>query len=67
MSRLTSLLLALSIAGHAHTMIKQRTILTDSHSPENVKSRSDIEEILYKKGSLRKKENSTGSIPDIAN
>ncbi|SRR5579871_2126202 len=67
MSRFAILLLALGIASHADTTIKKHTILTDSQSPANVASRSDIEETLYKKGSLRKRENSTASITEIVN
>lgn len=67
MSRIAIFLLILSVAGHADTTIKKHTTMTDSKPPANVESRSDIEEILYNKGSLRKRENPTASIMDIAN
>ncbi len=67
MSRFAIFLLLLSIGSHADTTIKKHTTVTDSNPPANVESRSDIEEIFYKKGSLRKRENSTASIMEIAN
>jgi hypothetical protein len=67
MSRLTTFLLILGIACHADTTIKKHTAVTDSKSPANVEKSSDFEEILYRKGALRKMENPNASITDIAN
>jgi len=67
MPRLAILLLGLSVACHADTTIKKRIVTTDSKPPANVEARSEIKEILYKKGYLRKKENTTASLADIVN
>src|SRR4029077_18854983 len=67
MLRLTTFLLILSIACHADTTIKKHTVVTDSKSPANVEKSSDFEEILYRKGALRKSEYPNTSITDIAN
>lgn len=67
MSRLKIFLLTLSIACHADTTIKRHTVVTDSKSPATVENSSDFEEILYRKGALRKTENPNASITNIAN
>lgn len=67
MSRLTTFLLTLSIACHADTTIKKHTVVTDSKSPTNVEKTSDFEEILYRKGALRKSEHPNTSIISIVN
>lgn len=67
MMRLTTFLLTFSIACHADTTIRKHTVVTDSKPPTNVEKTSDFEEILYRKGALRKRENPNVSITNIAN
>lgn len=67
MSRFAAFLLTLSIACQADTTIKKHMVMTDSKPPANVASRSESEQILYRKSALRRRENPNASITDITN
>src|SRR5579871_3387317 len=54
MRRLLILLLGCCSLGHADTVIKTHSVLTDTGAPPNLQSRSEHREVRYQRGAMRR-------------
>lgn len=64
---LISILLASPVVCYADTTVKTHTVITDTGSPPNVQSRSELRKVYYRKGSMRRRDGIPASISNIAN